>query len=176
MSRQQFIEKQKIREYKDKSTKFILTSRFSNETLQENRSYCDKHGTIGCIYCCPDPISNQIPLESVGFVLEMNNDENRIMGIGFIKNKPSMKHYYVYDNDNYNRYSYIGSLRIDREEMTEEEDRVMKVFDILCFYGNHHMKRGQGLKAFPMDMLYRMKAKLDLVKFINEMFKSRITK
>jgi hypothetical protein len=98
------------------------------------------------------------------------------MGIGFIKNKPSTKHYYVYDNDNYNRYSYIGSLRIDREEMTEEEDRIMKVFDILCFYGNHHMKRGQGLKTFPMDMLYRMKEKLDLVKFINEMFKARIPK
>jgi hypothetical protein len=174
MSLQEYIEKHQIREYKEKSTKFILTSRFSNETWQENIKFRSKNKNIGCIYCCPDPISNQIPLDSVAFVLEMNNNENKIMGIGFIKNKPSLKRYSVYDNDNYNRYSYIGNLRIDRNEMTEEEDRIMKVFDILCFTGNHHMKRGQGLKAFPVDMLYRMKAKIDLVKFINEMFKRRI--
>jgi hypothetical protein len=58
--------------------------------------------------------------------------------------------------------------------MTEEEDHIMQVFDILCFKGNQHMKRGQGLKTFPIDMLYKCSHRLDLVKFIAEMFKSRI--
>ena len=58
--------------------------------------------------------------------------------------------------------------------MTEEEEQIMKVFDILCFSGNKHMKRGQGLKSFPSDMLYKMSKRLDLVSYIGEMFKKRI--
>jgi hypothetical protein len=60
--------------------------------------------------------------------------------------------------------------------MTDEEERIMKVFDILCFTGNRHMKRGQGLKLFPMDMLYRMSNKMDLVNFIRTMFRERLQK
>jgi hypothetical protein len=52
----------------------------------------------------------------------------------------------------------------------------MKIFDILCFTGNRHMKRGQGLKSFPIDMLYRCSKRIDLVKFISEMFKTRLSK
>jgi hypothetical protein len=58
--------------------------------------------------------------------------------------------------------------------MSEEEERIMKVFDILCFTGNKHMKRGQGLKAFPIDVLYKCKNTLDLVGFIAQMFKTRM--
>ena len=50
----------------------------------------------------------------------------------------------------------------------------MKVFDILCFSGNKHMKRGQGLKSFPTEMLYKMSSRLDMVSYIGEMFKKRI--
>jgi hypothetical protein len=58
--------------------------------------------------------------------------------------------------------------------VNEEEEKVMQIFDILCFTGNRHMKRGQGLKSFPVDMLYRCSKKLDLVKFIGNMFKIRL--
>jgi hypothetical protein len=58
--------------------------------------------------------------------------------------------------------------------MSEEEEQVMQIFDILCFKGNRHMKRGQGLKSFPVDMLYRCSKKLDLVKYIGNMFKIRL--
>jgi hypothetical protein len=57
--------------------------------------------------------------------------------------------------------------------MTPDEEDIMQVFDILCFTGNHNMKRGQGLKAFPIDMLYKCSRRLDLVKFIGTMFKNR---
>ena len=103
----------------------------------------------------------------------MNNDTNKIMGIGAIKNHPTMNKYHVYDYGNYNRYVYVGKNRIDRSEMTEQEELAMKIFDILCFKGNTHMKRAQGLKMFPIDMLYRMSRKKDLVDFITNMFKNR---
>jgi hypothetical protein len=109
------------------------------------------------------------------FVLEMNNDTNKIIGIGMVRNHPYVNKYSVYSEGNYNRYVYVGKTRIDRESMTEEEERIMTVFDILCFTGNKHMKRGQGLKSFPIDMLYRCSVKLDLVQFIREMFKRRLS-
>ena len=79
----------------------------------------------------------------------------------------------VYDNQNYHRYQYVGKIRIDRSEMTEEEETIMKVFDILCFKGNKHQKRGHGLKQFPQDMLFRCSKVLDLVQFIQNIFLRR---
>ena len=69
----------------------------------------------------------------------------------------------------------MGKHRIDRGEMTQEELTIIKIFDILCFKGNHHVKRGQGLKQFPSNMLYNCLSKINLLEFVNDMFKKRIT-
>lgn len=166
--------KKQVREYKKTFRHYLLTSRFTNKTWNENSIYRNNHSNVKCIYCSPDPISREIPNDSVLFILEMNNDTNKIIGIGMVKNHPIINKFSVYSVGNYNRYSFVGKLRIDRENMTEDEERIMQVFDILCFTGNKHMKRGQGLKAFPVDMLYRCSKKLDLVNFIREMFKKRL--
>jgi hypothetical protein len=165
-----------LSEYRKNFKTYLMTSRFNNNTWQENQQFRKSHPNFGCIYCSPDPISSQIPNDSIMFILEMNNDQNRIMGIGMVRKHSILGRYFVYENGNYNRYVFIGKNRIDRKEMTEEEERIMSVFDILCFTGNKHLKRGQGLKTFPIDMLYRMEPVLDLVKFIGQMFKSRISK
>ena len=60
--------------------------------------------------------------------------------------------------------------------MSDDENTVMRVFDILCFTGNRHMKRGQGLTMFPVDMLYKCHNKLDLIGYIRDMFKTRFSK
>lgn len=169
------IHKTQVKNYKSQLRNFILTSRFNDNTWSENKSYRTSHSQIECIYCSPDPISQAIPSDSVMFILEMNNDSNKIMGIGLVRNHPTLNKHYVYENGNYNRYVYTGKHRIDRSTMTEKEEQIMKFFDILCFTGNRHMKRGQGLKSFPTDILYRCSKKVDLVKFVSEMFKSRIT-
>ena len=52
---------------------------------------------------------------------------------------------------------------------------IMKAFYILCFKTNNHMKRGQGILQFPVKSLYRIKKQvIDLVDFVNNMFKNRI--
>jgi hypothetical protein len=168
------IYKQRLKTYKQEFHKFLLTSRFNNLTWNENENYRKKNQKLGCIYCSPQQISNSIPLEAVMFILEMNNDINKILGIGMVRNHPLLNKYHVYENGNYNRYSYVGKNRIDRKDMTEKEEEIMKFFDIICFSGNKHMKRGQGLKAFPADILYRCSKELDLVEFISNMFKSRL--
>jgi len=165
-----------VNDYRKEMRNFIMTSRFNNNTWEENTYFREKQSKIGCIYCSPNPVSMNIPHESILFILEMNNDKNHISGVGMVMNKPKINKYSVYENGNYNRYSFIGNYRIDRTEMTEEEKTIMRVFDILCFTGNRHMKRGQGLTMFPVEMLYKCHKKLDLVEFIRNMFKSRFTK
>jgi hypothetical protein len=169
------IYRKQLRNFKREFKNYLLTSLFNNTTWEENQRFRNQHSEVGCVYCAPDPISCQIPNESILFILEMNNDTNRIMGIGMVRNHSILGKYFVYNEDNYNRYVYIGKTRIDRSEMTKEEERIMTVFDILCFNGNKHMKRGQGIKSFPTDMLYRMNPILDLVSFIGKMFKTRLS-
>jgi hypothetical protein len=166
--------KQLVTDYKKEFRNFLLTSRFNNNTWTENELFRNKNPNFNCIYCSPDPISQNIPIDSVLFILEMNNDTNKIMGIGMVRNHPVLNKFFVYENGNYNRYVYAGKNRIDRTTMSEEEEKVMMVFDILCFKGNRHMKRSHGLKSFPVDMLYRCSKKLDLLKFIANMFKIRL--
>ena len=60
--------------------------------------------------------------------------------------------------------------------MTKEEETIMKALDILCFKVNTHMKRGHGLKLFPIEMLYKCLKVIDLIEFINNMFKTRLKK
>ena len=166
--------KNNFKNYQFLMKKFIVTTRFTNETWAQNNIYRKEHTHNGCIYCAPDPVSAKIERKSILFVLEMNNEENRIMGIGLIKNEPNINSFQVYNDNNYNRYVFIGEHRIDRNEMDPQEEIIMKAFDILCFKGNKHMKRGQGLKCFPLEMLFKISHRIDLVEFISSMFKKRI--
>jgi hypothetical protein len=168
------LHRKQLRIFKKGLRNQLLTSRFTTTTWNENELYRKTHNKVGCIYCSPDPISKSIMIDSNLFILEMNNDTNKIIGIGLIRNHNVNGKLNVYSKGNYNRYAFIGRTRIDRREMSEEEDLVMQIFDILCFRGNTHMKRGQGLKSFPTELLYTLSKKLDLIKYIGNMFKSRL--
>ena len=167
------IHRKQLRQFKKNMRNHILTSRFTKSTWRENELYREKHKNIGCIYGSPDPISKSIMIDTNIFILEMNNDTNKIIGIGLIRNQTVNGKLNVYSKGNYNRYSFIGKTRIDRSEMTEEEDLVMKIFDILCFRGNKHMKRGQGIKSFPLDKLYFHSRFINIHKAFKQMFKKR---
>jgi hypothetical protein len=168
------IQRRLVREYKRQLHNFIITSRFNNKTWHENEQYRIQHNLKGCIYCSPSQVTVNIPTETILFVLEMNNETNKIIGIGMIRNKPKINRYTIYNERNYNRYVFTGKTRIDRVDMTEDECDIMRVFDILCFTGNRHLKRGQGLVSFPLDMLYRCNKRLNLVDFISNMFRTRM--
>jgi|LauGreSBDMM110SN_4_FD.fasta_scaffold02033_5 ribosomal protein S13 len=163
-------------DYKNSSRNVLMTTRFNDFTWKENERYRQQIEKIGCIYPTPQLNNSKISPDKILFVLEMNNDKNRIMGIGMVRNHAIIKKYRVYTEENYNRYAYVGKTRIDRSEMTEEEENIMRVFDVLCFTGARHMKRLQGIKAFPMDMLYKCSKIMDLLDFITKMFKCRLEK
>jgi len=106
-------------------------------------------------------------------VLEMNNDKNQIIGIGLVMNRLDTRDYNIYKDVNYNRYCYIGKTRIPREELTDEEEITLKIFDKLCFEGTLHSKRGQGIIAFPTKILYRCRKLRNLEQDLIDMFKKR---
>jgi hypothetical protein len=167
-------ENKRIKEFEKQFKKsYLLTTRFNNQTFNEYRKYCEKKKFSGCFYNTPILVSKKIPLNSNLFILEMNNDINKIVGIGLLINEPIYNKYRVYKDNNYNIYSYIGKYRIERESMTTEEETIMKIFDYLCFKGQNHMKRGQGITSFSSKILYRCREIINLVKSVEEMFKKR---
>jgi hypothetical protein len=163
-----------IYEYMALSRSIIATTRFNNKTYNENKLYREnKNHPFGCIYNGAHPVSQHIRIETDIYVLEMNNDSNRVMGIGKIRNDPIYNKYKIYQEEKYNVFSYIGNERIDRIDMTDKEEQIMKVFDILCFKGKRHLKRLKSIKTFPLDMLYNCKHVVDIVELIKNSFKTR---
>lgn len=153
----------------------LATTRFNNQTWDENISYCKNHivnGT-GCIYGSPIRIKDHIPVKADIMVLEMNNTKNKIMGIGWIKNYIYMDKYYkIYSDGNYNRYVYKGQLHINCESFCENEMKIIEVLEGLLFYGSRHSKRGQGICEIPL-WIKENKYKFNFVVAIKRMFIKR---
>ncbi len=107
----------------------------------------------------------------------MNNDENRIEGIGLIKNQtanevyrstPNLK-FKLFSERNYNRYIYIGNeIYATREELERNHtpDAVtineyldthtrtpLELIEKFLFKGATHMKRGSGITRIKTELL-----------------------
>lgn len=128
----------------------IATTRFNNETWEQNQLWRRQNGWEGCIYGTPMEMKEDVYKGALVIILEMNNDINKIMGLGVVKNRVATDKYYkIYKWGNYNRYTYKSKYRIDRDEMDDEEEKLMKIFDVLLFKGSRHLKRGQGITCLP---------------------------
>jgi hypothetical protein len=119
-------------------------------------------------------MTSKIKPDSIVFVLEMNNDENKIMGIGLVRNHSVYGKYSAYENAKYNRFMYVGKTRIDVDEMNTEEREIVRLMEELCFKGNTHVKRGQGITSFPLKLLYMCSKYIDLTVYVKNMFKKRM--
>jgi len=130
----------------------ILTSRFNNKTWHENVQIRERH-SIRCIYGSPQKIKESLQFHRFLFVIEMNNDENRIEGIGIIQNKIQYDNKIrVYEEGDYNRYVYIGKYRVDYTTLLDSCPRIVEAFNRLLFKGKSHSKRGRGLTEFPINL------------------------
>lgn len=129
---------------------YLATTRFNAQTWAENCMWRENNDWNGCVYGSPVRIADKYTPAAAMFVLEMNNDKNKIQGIGFIKNKIVIgKYHKIYSDGNYNRYTYKGIRRIGRKELSREEKKVIRILDVLVFKGSRHLKRGQGIKVVP---------------------------
>jgi hypothetical protein len=146
----------------------LVSTRFNNETFQENLHYREKKG-ISCIYCSPQPMSPKIGLESLVVVVEMNNSTNQIEGIGLIKNKVETKSYYVYDTRNFNRYIFKSDYRISRNELLRNHEKIVERLEERLFKGKTHLKRGSGFTTIP-EKLVTWEDEINMKQWIQTVF------
>jgi|TARA_B110000483_G_scaffold29932_1_gene36344 hypothetical protein len=146
----------------------ILTTRFTTETYLENIKWREKNNYKGCIYNLKNRISDQNLYDKPYFVLEMNNEINKVMGIGVIKNKISKRKVKIYSNPYFNRYCYEGNKFIklydieNNKSLLEKEiyDNFIELFEKIIFYGKGHMKRGQSMTHFPKKKISKLHIEL----------------
>jgi hypothetical protein len=133
-----------------RSMQKLMLTRFNAETWRENQRWRETNSHDGCIYNAPVHITDTLPYLVKIFVVEMNNDSNQIMGIGRIVNRVHMdKKYTVYSDNNYNRFTYRGRLRIPRDEIPIKD---LESLENRLFKGKRHLKRGQGITQVPLDV------------------------
>ena len=153
---------------------YLMITRFDKFTHQEMLEYCKKIKGVQCCYGVPRLVSNLVNPDGIMFVLEMNNSINKIEGIGMVRNIAIAGKHRIYEQENYNRYAYLGKTRISREQMTSEENALVKTLEAYCFKGATHQKRGQGINFFPPNVLESIKEELNVIEFIIGMFKQRL--
>jgi len=133
----------------DKDERFyIATTRFTNYTYKENLDWRERFKWKGCVYGLNKKMPLSVPHLAMVYVIEMNNDQNKIMGIGLVRNYINPKYKIcIYKSDtNYNRYIYNSAYRKDRSELNE---KFLEALEIILFKGYGHYKRGQGITVIP---------------------------
>ena len=153
----------------------IVSTRFNENTWLENINYRINNNISGCSYGAPYMMSPKIILDSLVFVMEMNNSLNRIEGIGLVRNKASLslldKKCKIHTERNYNRYYFQGNYRINRDELERENSELIKIFDYILFKEKTHLKRGIGFTTVPDKLLKHTKCNgLNLINEINKIF------
>lgn len=150
----------------------IATTRFNHETWKQNKAWRKQHKWPGCIYGTPKQVSASHIADVPMFVLEMRNDKNKIRGVGLVRNAPILRQYHqIYDDRNYNRFTYKSEYRVSRSDMTKDEKRIMRLLDLAVFKGSRHLKRGQGIIVLPNRIANT--SHIDLRMFFRTMFKTR---
>ena len=150
----------------------LAATRFNNETWQENETWRKQNNHIGCIYGSPSKLKGTIHSGNSIFVLEMHNDENKIKGIGLIRQQPALdKHYKIYKDGNYNRYTYKSTYRIDISELEGYNKAIIQVFDTLLFKTKKHIKRAQGITELPAWILNNKH--FNFIQFFKDLFQER---
>lgn len=135
---------------------FLMSTRFSNETYEQNRLYRELNNIQEYIYCQRIQIKSQIPLNTLLYLVEMNNSTNQILGIGLIKNFiVTDKCHKVYSSNDFNRYIYKANYRLDREDLLTSNPTLLVALETICFKGKTHLKRIPGISVIPDKLLFQ---------------------
>ena len=143
---------------------YIASTRFNNDTYSENISYRKKSG-IPVIYGTSIRIQDKYDVGTLMFVVEMNNEENRIEGIGLIRNTLVYdKKHVIYSNSDYNRYLYKGDYWISRATILEKDAEIAEICDTVLFKGKSHLKRVSGISVLTAQLFTNWDYKLCVLK------------
>lgn len=142
----------------------IATTRFNNATYSENMAYRQKVSER-VLYGVSIRIYEKYSIGCVMFVFEMNNEENKIEGIGVIKNQLFHdKKYKIYSDSDYNRYIYRGKHWISREQLLTMDPELIEIFDKMLFKGKSHLKRQSGITVVTEKLTKNWDQNLNILK------------
>ena len=149
--------------------KYLLTTRFNHDTWVENELFRSRHDDIQCVYGSPQQITSKVNPRIPICVVEMNNSNNQILGIGLIRNEPTPRYEYMpYSCGNYNRFVYIGNHRLNREDLPPE---LIDILEHILFKEKTHMKRGAGFTTVPNKLLcHQICKEKDIIQEIVKIF------
>jgi hypothetical protein len=140
---------------------YIGCTRFNNSTYQENLDYRFKND-ISVIYGSALKIRNIYLPDSLIFVVEMNNDTNKIEGIGLIRNSlVHNKRHKIYEHIEYNRYIYSGKYGIKRDLIDSD---IIEICDTILFKGKSHLKCRSGITIITEKLFTHWDYELDVLK------------
>jgi len=147
---------------------YLACTRFNDSTYTDNMNYRNNNNE-DVIYGTPLPIRNIYPAGSLLFIAEMNNERNRIEGIGLIKNLLVVdKRHKIYENNDYNRYIYRGKYWLSREKLDSFDPEISEIFDNILFKGKSHLKRISGITVLTdklfTNWIYEMRTLKNKVK------------
>ncbi len=135
----------------------IGTVRFNNSTYLENHNWKQRKNHKGCAYGLDKPICKNVPLGKPIYIIEMNNDINKIMGIGKIKNQINYSNRSrMYKEECFNQYIYKSPYFISRNDIMKTKripQVVLRFLENILFYGHKHFKRGQGCLILPWNRI-----------------------
>jgi hypothetical protein len=130
----------------------VAVTRFNDHTWKENEDFRNAQNFPGCLYNSPTVIASTVPAGSGVFVIEMNNTQRKILGIGLIRNTLHSLRIKVYGDDFYNQYTYYSRERIARDTLVGDEKKILLILEELVFYGSGHLQRGRGIQKLPMTI------------------------
>jgi len=143
---------------------YLACTRFNNATYAENTNYRNKNNEIA-IYGTTLQIRHIYDLGIQIFVVEMNNEQNKIEGIGLIKNLLVCdKRHKIYDNDEYNRYIYKGKYWLSRSQINNVNEKITEIFENILFKGRSHLKCRMGITIITQKLFVRWNYDLQIVK------------
>ena len=150
----------------------IGTTRFNEQTVNENKKWRDKKKWPGCIYGVPKMICKTIPNSIQVIVIEMLNQKpgGKILGFGLIKNylrADTIAH--IYKDRTYNRHIYNSKYRVDINEIPEKHRETINLLESMLFYGYGHMKRGQGITTLNWKKI-KPEKRTKIKKFFRDLF------
>ena len=157
----------------------LASIRFNTATFEENNIFKERKNISQnkCIYGAQVKVKPSIPLNALLFVVEMNNETNQITGIGLIRNIIAAQEN-IYNDNNYNRYTYSGNFRLSRDKIEELGGiELIEVFELILFKGYTHIKRHSGITIIPESLLHCQRTNnINLLEKVRLLFISQFKK
>lgn len=133
----------------------LACTRFNTDTYAENREYRKKMNWPA-IYGTPIPLCERYICERFIYVLEMNNDTNRLEGISIMHTRRVVdRQYRIHANTDYNWNVYKGLRWIGHDAIERGDSALLEQLELMLFYGRSHMKRMLGITVLSSHVFYQ---------------------